>query len=709
MSLFIRRKTAITAIVLLLTLSATWLVAGDKKKKNKKGSAAAAQMDERQQAMHALNRLTFGPRPGDIDRVMAMGVDKWIDLQLNPNKIDDSAVQARLTDFRTLKMDAREMLANFPPPQVLKQVANGKMALPSDPDKRAIYEAALARYQEKQEAKLEKASTGNTQQNAKLTPEEQQQAAQAQDLQKSDDELTADQMAERRAARQRARAEADRLMAMTPDDRVEAIQKMQADDRATLVRALAPDDRLKLLNGMTGKQKEMLVAMANPQAVVVNELTQAKLIRAVYSERQLEEVMTDFWFNHFNVFINKGPDKYLITEYERDVIRPRALGKFQDLLMATAKSPAMLFYLDNWQSVGPDSDAAMNRQRMANGQMPRMRRPGRFGYPPFGYPQDPNMQAKRREQMQKLAKAAPKGLNENYAREIMELHTLGVNGGYTQKDVTELAKILTGWTIKQPRRGGGFEFNERVHEPGTKYLLGKKFKEDGEKEGEKAIEMLAHEPATAKFISRKLAMRFVSDTPPDALVNRMAETFEKSDGDIKEVLRTMFKSPEFWAPEAYRAKVKTPLEFVASALRATDADVQNAQPLVGQLNKMGMPLYGAQPPTGYSMKAETWVNSAALLDRMNFALALGTGRLPGTTVDAPKALKTEIPEQPEMVQALLENSLLGGDVSKQTHETIEKQLSDPNVTGRKLDDAPRPVNAGVIAGLILGSPEFQKR
>ena len=323
----------------------------------------------------------------------------------------------------------------------------------------------------------------------------------------------------------------------------------------------------------------------------------------------------------------------------------------------------------------------------------------------------------RREQNPEQKKKRASGLNENYAREIMELHTLGVNGGYTQKDVTELAKILTGWTIEQPRRGGGFDFNERVHEPGTKYLLGEKFREDGEKEGQKAIEMLAKHPSTAKFISRKLAMRFVSDNPPDSLVNRMAEAFKKSDGDIREVLRTMFKSQEFWAPQSYRAKVKTPLEFVASALRATNADVQNALPLIQQLNKMGMPLYGAQPPTGYSMKAETWVNSAALLDRMNFALALGTGRLPGVIVDqnvsalstvAAGKASTDAPA-PGMVQALLEGSLLNGDVSKQTHETIAKQLSDPQVTGRRLDDSPRPVNVGALAGLILGSPEFQRR
>jgi len=679
-----RQSASIALVIVLLTLSTSWLIAGDKKRK---GNAAENHMDEHQRSIHALNRLTFGPRPGDVDRVAAIGVDKWIDQQLNPNKIDDSALDSRLAQFRTLKMQPKEMLANFPPPQVLKQVADGKMAMPSDPEKRAIYEAAVERYQNKQEKKQEKVQPANA---------DQQDGAQKMD------EMTPEEKTERREARQRAKQEGQQLLDKSPDDRMDAILKMKPDDRAMLVRAMAPEDRLKLLSGMSPKQKETLVALANPQGVITTELMQAKLARAVYSERQLDEVMTDFWFNHFNVFIGKGPDRYLITEYERDVIRPHALGKFKDLLVATAKSPAMLFYLDNWQSVGPNSDAATNRARAASGDFPQ-RRYARRRLGPSG----PSPQQKQK--IQQLAQKAPKGLNENYAREIMELHTLGVNGGYTQKDVTELAKILTGWTIQQPRRGGGFNFNERIHEPGTKYLLGEKFKEDGEKEGAKAIEMLAKHPSTAKFISRKLAMRFVSDTPPDALVNRMAETFKKSDGDIREVLRTMFKSPEFWAPQTYRAKVKTPLEFVASALRATNADVQNGLPLIQQLNKMGMPLYGAQPPTGYSMKAETWVNSAALLDRMNFALALGTGRLPGVVVDAPKSLPNETPQQPEMVQALLENSLLNGEVSKQTHDTIEKQLNDPQVSGRKLDDSPRPVNVGALAGLILGSPEFQRR
>jgi len=346
----------------------------------------------------------------------------------------------------------------------------------------------------------------------------------------------------------------------------------------------------------------------------------------------------------------------------------------------------MLFYLDNWQSVGPNSDLALY------GQQRRMGRRGRFARP---RPQ----QGKNR----------PSGLNENYAREIMELHTLGVDGGYTQRDVTELAKILTGWTISEPRRGASYEFNERMHEPGNKHFLGHTIGEDGENEGKKAIAMLAANPATARFISRKLAIRFVADDPPKALVDRMAATYLKTDGDIREVLRTLFSSPEFWSADDYRAKVKTPLEFVVSAVRATAANVTEATPMVQALNRMGMPLYAAQPPTGYSMKAETWVNSAALLSRMNFALALGNGKLRGIEPDQQILLGAAPPKESEAALALLENDLLNGDISAQTHQVIEKQLADPQLSGRKLDDPDRPPNYGAIAGLIIGSPEFQKR
>jgi uncharacterized protein (DUF1800 family) len=299
------------------------------------------------------------------------------------------------------------------------------------------------------------------------------------------------------------------------------------------------------------------------------------------------------------------------------------------------------------------------------------------------------------------------GLNENYGRELMELHTLSVNGGYSQKDVTEVAKVFTGWTIERPNRGGGFHFEPRMHEPGDKIVLGHRIRQNGEKEGREVLHLLAHDPHTARFISQKLAMRFVSDDPPAALVDRMTQTFLKKDGDIREVLRTMFKSPEFWSPQTYRAKVKTPFEFVASAVRASGAQIDDARQLVGTLNNMGMMPYGMMPPTGYSMKADAWVNSSALLGRMNFALGLAGGKVRGVSVDAAQLAQGATDAQQAL--ARLEDSLLAGDISRQTHDTISKQLEDPKITQRRLDDPLRPPNVGAIAGLILGSPEFQKR
>src|SRR5438132_2820569 len=346
----------------------------------------------------------------------------------------------------------------------------------------------------------------------------------------------------------------------------------------------------------------------------------------------------------------------------------------------------MLFYLDNWLSVGPNSEVAN------------------------GIPKHNRRRARYRPLVVKQGKGKRGGLNENYGRELMELHTLGVNGGYTQKDVTEVARVLTGWTLKQPRQGGGFTFEARMHEPGDKFVLGHRIKPNGEKEGLEVLHILAHHPSTAKFISLKLATRFVSDNPPPALVDRMAQTFLKKDGDIREVLKTMLRSPEVWSPDAYRAKVKTPLEYVISALRISGADVTDATPIAGTLQQMGMPPYGMQPPTGYSMKAEAWVNSSALLGRMNFALALSAGKLRGVQADTQPILSANpAPTDPQQVLAVMENSLLAGDISKQTHDTISKQMQVPQVTQRRLDDPARPPNLSVIEGLLVGSPEFQRR
>lgn len=664
------RKLGLAILTVSLSLPSA-VVYGKKDQKN-------YQLDEQKRAIHALNRLTFGPRPGDVQRVMAMGVDKWIDQQLHPDKIDDHALEARLAPFRTLRMDTKEIVENFPPEQVIKQVAEGKQGLPRDPTKRAVYEAQLEAYRDRQERKQEAAVKSAA--DSSNPPGE------------NSTKVGDDQMASRREAKLYADLKAQELLDLPPDQRMQEILRLSPDEQRQLAR-IKGDDRDNLMQGMSAQQKETLMALNNPQQVVVNELMQSKLLRTTYSERQLEEVMTDFWFNHFNIFINKGADRYLVTSYERDVIRPHALGKFEDLLVATAKSPAMLVYLDNWLSVGPDSPFALGLPKNPP------RRQGRYRRFPNQYPPRPQP-AKNRER---------RGLNENYGRELMELHTLGVNGGYTQRDVTEVARVLTGWTIEQPRKGGGFKFEERMHEPGTKIVLGHTIKNNGEKEGLEVLHILARHPSTAKFISTKLATRFVSDNPPPALVDRMAQAFLKKNGDIREVLKTMFQSPEFWSPDVYRAKVKTPLEFVVSSLRATGADVHDSTPLLRTLNNLGMMPYGMQPPTGYSMKADSWVNSSALLGRMNFALALTNSKLKGVDVDVSRVLPGDAPHDGPATVASLETAFLNGDISQQTHDTIIKQLDDPQIANRKLDDPGRPPNVAAIAGLILGSPEFQKR
>jgi len=665
-------------------------------------------MPQDKQIIHALNRFTFGIRPGDVERVRAMGLDKWFDEQLHPDKINDSGLEARLAPLRTIRMSSREMVQNFPPGQVLKAIETGRRSLPHDPAERAIYESRMAaieaRQQKKQDSSADReemkpAAKSDAPTSLKQDVNDGQMTAEhsAQQRQNEEEAMYADlgagkpkkQVGNEPSSELEQATNDDSLLQLSPEERYNKILKMNQEELLELARNYRGPRLFKLTDGMKPEQQETVTAIVNPNLVVVGEVSQAKLLRAIYSERQLDEVMTDFWYNHFNVFVGKGLDRYMVASYERDVIRPHALGKFKDLLVATAKSPAMLFYLDNWQSVGPHSELAVY------GPAGKARMRGR-GYAKF---------PRARPQAKKL----PTGLNENYAREIMELHTLGVDGGYTQKDVTELAKVLTGWGIEKPQQGGEFRFREIAHEPGTKFLLGHKIDEHGQAEGMEALDILAHHPSTAKFISRKLAMRFVSDNPPQSLVDRMADTFLKKDGDIREVLRTMFKSPEFWSADAYRAKVKTPLEFVASAARVSGVDVQNALPLVQFLNRMGMPLYGMQPPTGYSMKADAWVNSSALLNRMNFALALCSGRLPGMSVDQLILLRGATPANGQEALALLEKDILAGDVSAQTHAVMLKQLNDPQVTERKFDDPQRAPNVGAIAGLIIGSPEFQRR
>jgi uncharacterized protein (DUF1800 family) len=726
-----RRYWVLATLLVLLTVS---LAA----KKQKQTHAP----DDPKRALHALDRLTFGPRPGDVQAVAAMGVDKWIELQLHPEQINDTAMQSRLAGYRTLQMSTREMVLAFPPNPIVKAVMDGKMAMPRDPNRRAVYAAAIAREQEKQQQKQNtatdaNAATGNA-------PASASQATPGGAVVKPAD-LTQNQM-----ARREAHSAVDDLILMAPAQRMNRILSMPAVEQHDLLQGVPLFKRLALLAGLTPEQRETVIALNQPEAVIDSEVRSAKLLRAVYSDRQLEEVLTDFWFNHFNIFIGKGADHYLVTSYERDVIRPHVLGKFKDLLVATAQSPAMLFYLDNWQSEGPDSDAALGKPANPG---PRAYMQRRGIYPPLPRPQQPNPQANQQQKRRS-------GLNENYARELMELHTLGVNGGYTQHDVTEVARVFTGWTLDQPGQGGGFIYRPRLHEPGDKIVLGHHIKDSGESEGMEVLNLLAIQPATARFISTELAQRFVSDNPPPTLIDAMSKTYLKSDGDIRLVLETMFHSREFWAPEAYRARVKTPFEFVVSSLRATQAEVTDPQPLLATLNKMGEQLYGCQPPTGYSTKSDVWVNSAALLDRMNFGLALTTNKLPGTTFDlaqlmaygttgssapqntaappsapataavapakpqansapasdnmlnaastVPPASATNETIDPYQVQLTLEQTLLAGDVSKQTHDTIQERIVSPENVAES-QNPNRPPNVNVIAGLLLGSPEFQRK
>jgi uncharacterized protein (DUF1800 family) len=507
-----------------------------------------------QKVEHALNRLTFGLRPGDIQHVQALGLKKWIDLQLHPKRIPENPILAtKLQPLDSLNMSTAKMLQNYPSPQQVKEMVAGKLPFPEDPDKRMMVDRLAARLQGKTDQ--DSAPANAPELAALLAPEQLRTLRTGGPQQKLD------------------------LFASFPQDRQDQLLESMGQGLRMQLFAAAPPGLRRRIQSANG-----------PVSMVAQDLMAAKLFRAVYSNRQLEEVLADFWYNHFNVFIEKGADRYLVTAYERDAIRPHVLGKFEDLLRATAQSPAMLFYLDNWESVGAQSPAGKRRQR---------------------------------------------GLNENYGRELLELHTLGVDGGYTQKDVTEVARCFTGWTIQQPQRLAEFEFNPKMHDQGEKTVLGLRIPAGGGiGDGFKVLRLLAHRPATARFISRELAVRFVADDPPATLVNRMAATFLKKDGDLRAVLKTMFDSPEFWSRDAYRAKLKSPLEMVASSLRAIDADVDFTFGLNNQLNQLGEPLYRKLEPTGYSNSGQEWLNSAGLLARMNFSVALVNNKVPGVKVDS---------------------------------------------------------------------------
>ena len=636
---------------------------------------AGKSLSEDQKILHVLNRLGFGARPGDVDKVRKIGVDKYIEQQLNPSSIDDSVAENKVKGLEIFNMSTAELFEKYPNPGALLRQLNGGKQAQAD---------AQAKTGDK---------AGNPQDPNAMT--EDQQRARRQEL-------------------------------------AELYRKYD----------LRPAQQLM------------------PQ-IVAN-----RVIRAVYSERQLQEVMVDFWQNHFNVFSGKNAVRWYIPSYERDVLRKNALGNFKDLLTATAMHPAMLFYLDNFQSVSPNAPRPGNNQAgnqrlqqiiRNGGQLPpqmreRLRRQGIT---------DAQIDARLqqiRTNPQANQKRPERGINENYARELMELHTLGVDGGYTQKDIVEVAKAFTGWTIADPQgyrrsaarmitgqedeqldrlqrmagvpddlESGQFYFNDRWHEKGPKYVLGQKIDEGGIKDGLKVIDILVNSPATAKFIAKELCIKFVSDNPSDALVGRVADAFHKSGGDIKTTLRAIFTDNEFFARENYRAKIKTPFELVVSSIRALGADTNGSPAMLAMLNKLGEVPYGYQAPTGYPDKAEDWVNTGALLERMNFAIAVASNRIPGTTVN----LKDLGGKDKDHTLNNAIGSILGGEIADATRSTLKKQIDQPlpevktpNEVADNQMDAPnmRGQNRQVrllpasgdpevikVVSLVLGSPDFQRQ
>lgn len=665
---------------------------------SRKGPRADTPLTPRQKALHALRRFSFGPRPGDLDAVERTGVDAWFQQQLHPEAIDDSDLNRRLQQFPAMQLTQAELIQRFPTPEMLRRYNRGQQLVPEDTLERAIYADAARSYEERKQNRLEMKQAGAVvSSNSSPTG---MQTAQAMSAGAND----------RMAPAALSDAARDAILSLPPAARMQRLLALSPDEMWSLQAGLRAPDQARLLSGLTPEQAEEVTAMKTPERMVDAEVLATRLLRDVYSRRQLQAVMTDFWLNHFSVYLRKNQNEpYLLPAYEREAILPHALGRFEDLLIATAQSPAMLVYLDNWQSVGPNSAASLRAQARRGSAAPAK---------------------------------GPQGINENYARELMELHTLGVKGGYTQRDVIEVARCFTGWTIDRPAEGGEFLFNPNRHEPGDKVVLGHTIHEGGVNEGLQVLHLLATSPSTAHFVSLKLAQRFVSDAPPPALVDRMTAAYLRSDGDIKVVLTTLFRSPEFWGPQVYRAKVKTPLEFVASALRATDADVLRPMPLVQAMDRLGMPIYGMQTPNGYSWLAEDWVSSNALLTRMNFALVLAGNRLQGTHVDWP-ALVSEDPGAAGMpdaaVEDRLERALLNEPAAPQTRAAALNQGTPdlvaqaeqtfravPVHAGERSDAAggnmlrikatPGGGNGGVpatalatAAGLVLGSPDFQRR
>jgi len=527
------------------------------------GGVLAAQTSTataRDSALHALNRLAYGPRPGEVDAVAASGVMRWIEAQLDPERIADDELE------------------------------------------RLVEASAIAHYDRADLAR----------------------------------QFAADR--QRRAQLQR-----------------------QGNDEDAVRREMARRD----------------TSDASPPRRMVAELQRLHVLRAIRSERQLYEIMVDFWLNHFNVFAGKGLDRFLIVSHVEEVIRPLALGNFADLLVATARSPAMLFYLDNAQSVSPGA-----RPPALDRAMARAERRGMVSA----------------DQRERLERRFPRGINENYARELLELHTLGVDGGYSQQDVQEVARILTGWSLALPQQGAGYRFNEWAHDRGQKVVLGRTFPAGGgEDEGVALLRFLAAHPATRRHVSYKLCERLIADQAPDGCVDTAVDAWQRSDGDVREVVRAIVHTPDFWAPAHRSGKTKTPLEFVASAVRAVGGQPDSTPRLAQVVARLGQPLFLQSAPTGYAETQDDWVNSGALLNRMNVAMGLAAGRLPGLTFDLAELFPSgEAAAVLDRIDALV----FGGALSERTRQVILAEVAD-------IAD-PRSARA-VSLGLALGGPDFQRQ
>ncbi len=637
-------------------------------------------LTEEQKILHVLNRLGFGARPGDVAKVKSMGLQKYIDQQINGVTINDAAAENKVKNLEIFNMTTAEVFAKYPRPGALLRRLEGR-----NRNQRAA---------------------AQDQMNPEKMPEQAEQNG------------------------------------ITENERRERRQKLQ---------------------------KLYLEYDLKPANQLVPQIAANRVLRAVYSERQLQEVMVDFWQNHFNVFSGKNAVRWYIPSYERDVLRKNALGNFKDLVVGTAQHPAMLFFLDNFQSVSPNVQTAGNgrgnnlRNRLQNGTLtPRIRE--RIKQRQGLTDEQLDQRIKQMGNAQANQQRRKRGINENYARELMELHTLGVDGGYTQNDIVEVAKAFTGWTIVDPRGyrraaagaiqgnedvrlarlqrqagipddidSGEFYFNERWHDKDAKTVLGQKIGEGGVKDGLKVIDILVKHPSTAKFIARKLAVKFVSDTPSDALVGRVADTFRKSGGDIKTTLKALFSDKEFFAPENYRAKIKTPFELAISSIRTLGADTNAGVGLLVMLNKLGEVPYGYQAPTGYPDTAEDWVNTGALLERLNFAVAIASNRIPGTKVN----LKSFEGAGKQQVLDRAIREILGGEISAGTKATLRKQIEQPLPEVKAADEiddaaeeAPNMAGQGQrgrmnrqarllppsgnpevfkVVSFVLGTPEFQRQ